>query len=163
MEIDVMTKDKRAISFKGEIDLTEWSLPNANSLIEDALDYFEERMEKEIKKQLEKLQKKIGGFDEYARQLASEAIQISIENGISINFWDIGGKNPDIITINFPDFCEDGFSCEVDMKKAINEVLMEACARDGYLRESEEKGMLDFAQMLKGCAHEIETAVRPKD
>ena len=85
-----MTKDKRAISFKGEIDLTEWSLPNADSLIEDALDYFEERMEKEIKKQLEKLQKKIGGFDEYARQLASEAIQISIENGISINFWDAG-------------------------------------------------------------------------
>lgn len=158
-----MTKDKRAISFKGEIDLTEWSLPNADSLIEDALDYFEERMEKEIKKQLEKLQKKIGGFDEYARQLASEAIQISIENGISINFWDAGGSNPEIITIDFSDFCEDGFSCELNMKKAIDEALIERCAKDGYLHEDEEKAMLDFAQMLKDCAHEIETAVRPKD
>ena len=158
-----MAKIKETISFKGEIDLTDWSLPNANSLIEDALDYFEDRMEKETKKQLEKLQKKIGGFDEYARQLASEAIQISIENGISIHFWDVGGKNPGIITINFPDFCEDGFMCELDMKKALNEVIMEHCARDGYLRKDEEQSMLDFAQILKDCAHEIETAVRPKD
>lgn len=158
-----MIKNKRAISFKGDIDLTNWSLPNADSIVEDAFDKFEDRMEKEIKRQLEKLQENIGDFDNYARQVASEAIRISIEKGISIHFWDVGGKNPGIITINFPDFCEDGFMCELDMKKALNEVIMEHCARDGYLRKDEEQSMLDFAQILKDCAHEIETAVRPKD
>ena len=158
-----MTKDNRAIYFKGEIDLTRWSLPDADNILEEALDKFEDKMEREIKKQLGKLQENIGNFDYYARQAASEAIRISIENGISIHFWDVGGKNPGIITINFPDFCEDGFMCELDMKKALHEVIMEHCARDGYLRKDEEQSMLDFAQILKDCAHEIETAVRPKD
>jgi len=157
-----MATDPRAIYFKGEIDLTQWSLPKADSIIEEAFDKFENRMEKELSKQLGKLQENIGDFDSYARQVASEAIRISIENKISISFWDIGSR-PEIITIDFPDFCEDGFMCELNMKKAINQALMNRCARDGYLNDHETQEMLDFAQMLKDCAYEIETAVRPKD
>lgn len=158
-----MAKDKRAFFFKGQIDLTQWSLPKADSIVEDALDKFESNLEKEVEKQLKKLQENIGDFDNYARQVASEAIRISIENGISINFWDIGASHPEVITIDFPDFCDDGFCCELNMKQAINEALIDRCSKDGYLRTDEEEAMLEFAQMLKDCAHEIETAIRPKE
>jgi len=157
-----MTKSKKAFKFSGEIDLTQWVLPKSERLVDEALEKMQNNIEKEIEKQFEKLSEEIGDMQNFARQIASESLNISFQKGLTANFWHLSGK-PEIITISFEDFCEDGFDCEFDLKKAINEVILDRCAKDGYIDQNYAEDVISLAKMLRECAEIVETAIRPKD
>ena len=161
MEIE-MTKSKKAFKFSGEIDLTQWDLPKTERIVDEAFEKMQNNIEKEIDKQFEKLSEEIGNMQNLARQIASESLNISLQKGLTANFWDLPSK-PEIITIGFEDFCEDGFACEIDLKKAINEVILDRCAKDGYIDQEYEEDIILFAKMLRECAEIVETSIRPKD
>lgn len=157
-----MTKVKKAIKFTGKIDLTEWSMPETENLIEDVCENIQEKLSDEIEKQLKKVKKAIGDYQDFARQIASEALRISFEKGVSAHFWSIGSE-PEMITIDFEDFNEDGFICELNLKKAVEEAILHRCKKDGYVHEDYEEEIECFAQMLRDCANIVETSIRPKE
>lgn len=157
-----MTKVKKAIKFTGKIDLTEWSMPETENLIEDVCDNIQEKISNEIEKQLEKVKKAIGDHTDFARQIASEALKISFEKGVSAHFWSLPYE-PEVITIDFKDFNEDGFICELNLKEAVKEAILDRCEKDGYVHEDDEEEIECFAQMLRDCATVVETSIRPKE
>lgn len=156
-----MTKVKKAIKFTGKIDLTEWVMPKTENLVDDVCYNIHEKISNEIEKELEKVKKAIGDYTDFARQIASEALTISFEKGVSAHFWDIGSE-PELITINFEDFNEDGFYCELNLKEAVKEAILNHCEKDGYIDEDYKKEIECFAQMLRDCAHIVETSIRPE-
>jgi len=161
MEIDMITNEK-GFRFTGKIDLTQWSLPKTESLLDDAFEKMQHNIEKEIEKQFEKLSAKVGNITDYARQAASESLTISLQQGLRGHFWRFD-TDPEMLTIVFEDFCEDGFDCEIDIKKVIQQDILDRCERDGYLQKESEESAVAFAKMLRDCAEIVETAIRPKE
>ena len=156
-----MAKVKKAIKFTGEIDLTEWSMPETENLIEDVCENIQDKISNEIEKQLGKVKKAIGDYQDFARQIASEALKISFEKGVSAHFWSIGSE-PEMITIDFKDFNEDGFTCELNLKEAVKEAVLGHCEEGEYVHEDFEEEIKCFAQMLRDCAHIVEASIKPK-
>lgn len=155
-----MGKVKEAFTFEGKIDLTEWDMPTTEGLVEDICDNMNEVISAEVEYQLKRVKDKVGDITHFARQIASEALQISLQKGIGAHFWSIPSQ-PQIITIDFEDFNVDGFTCEINLRQAIEEAILDRCEQDGYVSKDSEEEMLSFAKMLRECAEIVETSLRP--
>ena len=157
-----MGKVKEAFTFEGKIDLTEWDMPTTEGLVDDICENINDKISVEVEKQLKRVKDKLGDITYFARQIAAEALQISFQKGIGAHFWSIPGQ-PEIITIDFEDFNVDGFTCEINLRQAVEEAILRRCANDGYLHPEYEAEMISFANMLRECANIVETSVYRKN
>jgi len=155
-------ENKNGFVFENEFNLSDWYFPEMEDQQIEAFEAFEEEIENSAKIALEKLKEKIGDLEYQTRKIASEALRISFEQNISAHLWSIS-SNPELITIHFRDFAEDGYSVEVDLKKAIKQCLLNCCDDDGYAYSHLETSIIKFADMLKELEEEVRTAIRPKD
>lgn len=164
MEIDMakQRKNKKGFFFENKIDFSMWDFNAIDNHLYDAMKSFEDSMEKSLEKATETLRKKIGSADMRARQIASEALQISFERELTAYFFDLQDE-PHIITIYLSDICEGGYEVKLNLKDSIKEALLCRCAKDGYVYDGSEEPILKFADMLKELENEIRTAIRPKE
>jgi hypothetical protein len=164
MEIEMkkQRKGNKGLIFEGNVDLSHWDLFSIDRKMENAFDDFETIMEETIKKARNKIEKAIGNTESRIKTISSEVVQIAIEEDLIVGFWEIE-TNPEKLTIHLSEFAEDGYHVHVDIKQAIHELLMDHCAKDGYVDDSSESKILNFASMLDDISHELKTSIRPKE
>jgi len=155
-------KNGRGFSFEGKIDLAEWDFNRLDWQSSDAFDRFREDVEKGIEKAQDRLVKSLGRPEQKVRKIASEVFQIVFEREAICGFWS-DSDNPQIMTILFSDISEDGYTVELDIKKAIHHYLLQRCDKDGFVSVEEESSVIRFAMMLDDISHGLKTAIRPKE
>jgi len=152
--------NKRGFVFENKIDLSNWVFNRLDFKAEDAFSAFEDNIVKTIEKEREKLEQKLGRTEEKIKKIASEALQITFEKSVTVGFWEVYSK-PEMLSIYFDDFSQDGYEVSIDLKKAIRDCLLDFCDDDGYVRNDVEDVMIKFADMLKNLENEVRTAIRP--
>lgn len=155
-------KNNNGFVFENKIDLTDWDFNRLEESQYEALCAFEEGIQKAIEKEREKLRQKLGMIEHKARKIASEALQIAIEKNVDAYFWEINDK-PELLRIDFSDFSVDGYSIQVDLKKAVKDCLLSLCSKDGYIHDKDANIAIKFADMLKELETEVRTAIKLKE
>lgn len=153
-------KNKNGFSFMDSMSLVDWSFNRIEDKELQAFWKFSSDLEDYVEKQTEKLRKSLGDADKRIREIASEAVQIAFEHQLTAYFCDLP-KNPWIMSICMPDFAEDGYSIELDLRVPIRQMLLERCSKeDGFVVKEEEKNILKFAAMLDELSNELKTSIR---
>jgi hypothetical protein len=154
----------KGLTFEGKVDLSHWDLFSIDKKIEDAFDDFETMMELTIQKARDNIEKAIGKTEDRVREISSDVLQIALEEDLTVGFWEIA-EHPEKLTIYLSEFAEDGYHVHVDIKKAIHELLIDACRQDtdGYVSDEYEEHIIKFASMLDDISNELKTAIRPKE
>lgn len=155
-------KNKRGFTFENRINLSDWAFNRLEYKQADALERFEESIQRHVEKERKKLEASLGLVERQARSMASEALQISFEKEICAIFCSPQDQ-PEVMRICFDDFSEDGYYVNIDLKAAIKDCLLDNCAKDGYLRDDAASAMMNFADMLADLEREVRNAIRPKD
>lgn len=155
------TRSKRGFTFEEKIDLSQWDFNRIADKEYDARIEAQEKLEKYFEKSADEYFKKLGSIEDRIRKIASEALQITFEKEVSAGFWNIT-KNPELMTVGFRDFAEDGYSVMVNINEVVEDTIRGLCDRDGYIQEELAEGVLKFSGMLEKLAEYAKTAVRPK-
>lgn len=156
-------KNKNGFSFMDSMSLVDWSFNRIEDRESQAFYKFSSDLEDYVEKQTEKLQRSLGDAEKRIREIASEAVQIAFEHQLTAYFCDLP-KNPWIMSICMPDFAEDGYSIELDIREPIRQMLLERCSKeDGFVVKEEENNILKFAAMLDELSNELKTSIRPEN
>lgn len=156
-------KNKNGFSFLDSMRLVDWSFNRIEERESQAFYKFSADLEDYVEKQTEKLRKSLADADSRIREIASEALQIAFEHGVTAYFCGLP-RYPWIMSICMPDFAEDGYSIELDIREPIRQMLLERCNKeDGFVVKAEEKNILKFAAMLDELSNELKTAIRPEN
>jgi hypothetical protein len=154
-------RKKGAFTFEGKIDLTKWDFNRLDWQDRDAISEFQSSIEKFFEEKTDELFEALRNDEDRVLKIASEAVQIAIEDEIYVNFWHLT-ERPEVLTIHLNDLSADGYEVEVNLKEQIRDELLERCdPKDGYILPEYEKSLIGFADMLDGLVNEIRTAIRP--
>ena len=101
-------RKKGAFTFEGKIDLTKWDFNRLDWQDRDAISEFQSSIEKFFEEKTDELFEALRNDEDRVLKIASEALQIAIEDEIYVNFWHLTDR-PEVLTIHLNDLSADGY------------------------------------------------------